>query len=629
MFRSSPQVLRAVLVSLLFSVLRPWSAAAQFYEEFANLPGTAPSSLTLASDGNFYGEEMSFAGPCGNVFRIDPAGNVVTLHSFTNGDDGCLNFPVAPLTEWNGYLYGTTNYSGEYLLGSVFRMDFLGNLQTVATLDLNGGEEPALTPAFGYLYGNGFRLDGLGNVTSVTMPEIVGEMTLASDGNLYGLSYYDQVFRLDGSENVTFLHLFSGPDGLKPEGPLLESGGYLYGTTENGGAFGFGTVFRIDFAGNFVSLHSFAGGLGDGSSPFHSSAVRSGNFLYGTTQSGGAFDPSNSGGGTIFQLDLSGNAFVVHNFGDTGEGTVPEYRLAAVGNRVYGVTLGSLDDQSQPAGAIAFVFARTPVVLKLTPTAGPVRVRPGDPVQIHGGMFPVGEVPSVLIGGLAASNVQLLDQENIIAATPPDLSPGTLNEIIIVLPDGTQASLDKAWMADFLDVPQTDRLRPYVERVFRAGLMDGCGGGNFCEGDPVDRSAMVVMALKAKHGPAWAPPECTGTFRDVPCPGPEADWIEDAVTEGIAQPCARNKFCPSTGLTRETIPDLLLKTEHGADYVPPSCAGIFKDVKCPGPHANAIEQVYNEGVVEACSTNPLSYCPKRRANRGPVAEYEARAYRLP
>jgi hypothetical protein len=115
----------------------------------------------------------------------------------------------------------------------------------------------------------------------------------------------------------------------------------------------------------------------------------------------------------------------------------------------------------------------------------------------------------------------------------------------------------------------------------------------------------------------------------VPCPGPQADWVEDAVAEGIAQPCARNKFCPSTDLTRETIADILLKTEHGSDFVPPACTGIFKDVKCPGPNANAIEQLYNEGVVEACATNPLSYCPKRRANRGPVAEYEAKAYRLP
>src|SRR4029077_3260629 len=140
------------------------------------------------------------------------------------------------------------------------------------------------------------------------------------------------------------------------------------------------------------------------------------------------------------------------------------------------------------------------------------------------------------------------------------------------MPDGTQASLEKAWMADFLDVPESDRLHGSVERGFRAGLMDGGGGGNFCEGGTIDRAALVTMALKAKHGPAWAPPACAGVFKDVACPGPQADWVEDTVAEGIAQACSRDKFCPNTLQTRQAIPDILLKTEHGSAYVPPSCA---------------------------------------------------------
>jgi len=405
--------LRSAIVAVVFCVLRPAATYAQLYEILAHLPGTGASSLTLASDGNFYGVETSAGGPCGDVFRIDPVGNVSIFHSFTDGADGCESFPVSPVVEWNGYIYGTTTSDGDP--GSV------------------------------------------------------------------------------------------------------------------------GTVFRMDY---------------------------------------------------------------------------------------------SRDQQFGALGAIEFVFARTPVVLRLFPTAGPVLVRPGDPVQIHGGIFPVGEVPSVLIGGLPASSVQLLDQENITAATPPDLAPGTLNEIIIVLPDGTQASLEKAWMADFLDVPESDRRHGFVERVFRAGLMDGCEGGNFCEAVTIDRAALVTMALKAKLGPAWAPPACTGVFKDVACPGPQADWVEDAVAEGIAQPCGRDKFCPDLQLTRDEEPAILLKTEHGSDYVPPSCRGVFKDVKCPGPKTDAIEQAHNEGVVSPCSTNPLRYCPIGRVERGALAESAAKSFRL-
>jgi len=404
-------------------------------------------------------------------------------------------------------------------------------------------------------------------------------------------------------------------------GRLVEQGGFLWGTTTDGGAFGKGTMFRMDFAGNFATLHSFAGGPGDGAIPTGGLLVANNSSFYGTTQFGGQYD-----GGTLYQIDSFGNVVILHSFGDVGDGTVPG-PLMAVNGAVWGTTRGG---GVSGAGTIyVLIPSSTMTVLHLTPTAGPVRVRPGDPVQIHGGIFPVGEVPSVLIGGVAASNVHLLDQENITAATPPDLAPGTLNEIIIVLPDGTQASLEKAWMADFLDVPQSDRRHEFVERVFRAGLMDGCGGGNFCEGGTVDRAELVTMALKAKHGPAWAPPACSGLFKDVPCPGPQADWVEDAVAEGVAQSCAREKFCPDRKLTRDEIAGILLKTEHGSAYVAPSCAGVFKDVKCPGPQANAIEQVYNEGLVEACSASPLRYCGNKRVERGPMAEYGSRAFRLP
>jgi uncharacterized repeat protein (TIGR03803 family) len=42
------------------------------------------------------------------------------------------------------------------------------------------------------------------------------------------------------------LHTFKRSDGMTPWGPLvIGSGGVLYGTTSQGGAYGFGTVFAI------------------------------------------------------------------------------------------------------------------------------------------------------------------------------------------------------------------------------------------------------------------------------------------------------------------------------------------------------------------------------------------------
>ena len=606
-------------------------------------PGNFPLGPLIQVDGSFYGESALHGGGAnpnrGAIFRLNGKNNSFQILQDFAGPQFLGAGSSSSLIESSGYILGSCFSTS---CPFRFRMDFIGNLDG-ACLEGVLPTFAAMTPAFGNLYfvlddGALSRMDSVGNVTVLhnlgddNMIYPSSELLLASDGNLYGLTMGDRdtdvsgtLYRSDADGNVTVMHVFSESDpdeGFFPLGRLVEQGGFLWGTTQNGGTSDAGVMFRMDFAGNFATLHSFAFS-DDGDTPT-GLVVASPSSFYGTTFSGGQFD-----GGTLYEIDTFGNTTVLHSFGDVGDGSEPGplLKVSDGGTAYYGTTFrGGAHD----AGTIyVYTPATTKVILSVIPTAGPIRVLPGDPVQIHGGVFPVGEVPTVRIGGLEATNVQVLDQEHITAATPPDLSPGTLNDIIIVMPDGSQASREKAWMADFLDVPGADRLHPFVERVFRAGLMNGCGGGNFCEGDPVDRSAMVVMALRAKHGPAWAPPECTGTFKDVPCPGPEADWIEDAVTEGIAQPCARNKFCPGTDLTRETLPDLLLKTEHGADYAPPSCTGIFKDVKCPGPHANAIEQVYREGVVEACSTSPLSYCPKRRASRGPVAEYEARAYRLP
>jgi len=52
-------------------------------------------------------------------------------------------------------------------------------------------------------------------------------------------------------------------------------------------------------------------------------------------------------------------------------------------------------------------------------------------------------------------------------------------------------------------------------------------------------------------------------------------------------------------------------------------------VKCPGNDADAIEQLYKEGIVEACKTDPLRYCPKQRVTRGLMAQYAVQAFRLP
>jgi uncharacterized repeat protein (TIGR03803 family) len=97
--------------------------------------------------------------------------------------------------------------------------------------------------------------------------------------------------------------VYTNGDGAGPNGLIL-SGHTLYGTAQVGGTSGNGTVFSINTDGTgFTNLHTFTASPNftnsDGANP-GAGLILSGNFLYGTTQSGGS-----SGNGTVFSLSFA------------------------------------------------------------------------------------------------------------------------------------------------------------------------------------------------------------------------------------------------------------------------------------------------------------------------------------
>jgi hypothetical protein len=49
----------------------------------------------------------------------------------------------------------------------------------------------------------------------------------------------------------------------------------------------------------------------------------------------------------------------------------------------------------------------------------------------------------------------------------------------------------------FNDVPASSPFCPFIEELARLGITGGCGGGNFCPGDPVTRQQMAAFLVKA------------------------------------------------------------------------------------------------------------------------------------
>jgi uncharacterized repeat protein (TIGR03803 family) len=96
----------------------------------------------------------------------------------------------------------------------------------------------------------------------------------------------------------------------------------LYGTTDDGGENGYGTVFMLNSSGTESVVYNFVGGNTDGCFPAAGLIQDASGNLYGTTSEGGAaaFDGScpTSGSldspGTIFKLDAQGNESLLHSF---------------------------------------------------------------------------------------------------------------------------------------------------------------------------------------------------------------------------------------------------------------------------------------------------------------------------
>jgi hypothetical protein len=49
----------------------------------------------------------------------------------------------------------------------------------------------------------------------------------------------------------------------------------------------------------------------------------------------------------------------------------------------------------------------------------------------------------------------------------------------------------------FNDVPASSPFCSYIEELARLGIAGGCGGGNYCPGDPVTRQQMAAFLVKA------------------------------------------------------------------------------------------------------------------------------------
>jgi uncharacterized repeat protein (TIGR03803 family) len=155
----------------------------------------------------------------------------------------------------------------------------------------------------------------------------------ASDGNFYGTTEgggqygYGTIFKITPNGTLTSLYSFCSQqncdDGAFPEARLLQGlDGNLYGTTSYGGThylceIGCGTIFRITPAGAITTLYSFCSqqDCTDGAVPMAGLTQAADGDFYGTTQGGGS-----TGQGTLLKITASGTLTTLYSFCPEGLG---------------------------------------------------------------------------------------------------------------------------------------------------------------------------------------------------------------------------------------------------------------------------------------------------------------------
>jgi uncharacterized repeat protein (TIGR03803 family) len=93
-----------------------------------------------------------------------------------------------------------------------------------------------------------------------------------------------------------------------------------------GGAAGYGVVYKLDTTGQETVLHSFTGGA-DGGYPYAGVIRDSAGNLYGTTDIGGA-----AGYGVVYKLDTTGQVTVLYSWGTDGCGALAGVIRDSAGN---------------------------------------------------------------------------------------------------------------------------------------------------------------------------------------------------------------------------------------------------------------------------------------------------------
>ena len=369
------------------------------------------SSLIADANGDLFGTTPDGgANGYGTVFEIvnngtpsapSYASTPITVASF-NGSNGASSL----IADANGDLFGTTYQGGANNDGAVFE---IVNNGTVAAPSY--ASTPTTLASF---YGGGNGSNPNGSLIADANGDLFGTTSVGGANDAGAVFEIAKTASGYASAPTILASFYGGGNGYDPQGSLIaDANGDLFGTTEYGGASGYGTVFEIvnngtlsapSYASTPTILASF--NVSNGRYPLGSLIADANGDLFGTTEEGGA-----SGGGTVFEIAKTASGYagapttlVSFNFNYSSEswpeGNSPEGSLIADAN-------GDLFGTAESGGAYGYgtVFE---IVNNGTLAAPNYASTPTTVVSFNGsnGAYPYGSLIADANGDLFATTYE-------------------------------------------------------------------------------------------------------------------------------------------------------------------------------------------------------------------------------
>lgn len=172
--------------------------------------------------------------------------------------------------------------------------------------------------------------------------------------------------------------------------------------------------------------------------------------------------------------------------------------------------------------------------------------------------------------------------------------------------------------------PTADVVRAYHEQI-RAqapGLTRARAGGSASSAEAREASSLARREIEAHLGigaEGWLTAPCTraqvavmlahalaaegqlspasGALPGIPEDAEFSPHLELLTREGVLARPESEAFEPERKVSRAELAVLLVRTVHGADFVPPPASGLLSDVPVDHVAAAEIEQLYREGIT--------------------------------